>query len=104
MHSFVAIMLEYSLGGTTDSALHYLHRAASIVSAVLATAILSVRVSLTRRYGVKTTARSTVQITPSDSKMCRNQKIFPRDDPFPLKSWLQVTYPLLIAARTRFAL
>jgi len=22
-----------------------------------------------------------------------------RDDPFPLKSWLQVTYPVLIAAR-----
>jgi len=30
--------------------------------------------------------------------MARNQKIFPRDDPFPLKSWLQVTYLLLIAA------
>jgi len=29
---------------------------------------------------------------------CKNQKIFPRDDRFPLKSWLQVTYPVLIAA------
>jgi len=29
---------------------------------------------------------------------CRNQKIFPRDDLVPLKSWLEVTYPLLIAA------
>ena len=24
---------------------------------------------------------------------CRNQKMFPRDDPFFLKSWLKVTYP-----------
>ena len=30
---------------------------------------------------------------------CRNPKIFPRDDPFPLKFWLKVTYPLLKAAR-----
>ena len=29
---------------------------------------------------------------------CRNQKIFPRDDPFLLKPWLKLTYPLLIAA------
>ena len=30
---------------------------------------------------------------------CRNQKkYFPRDDPFPLKFWLQVTYPLMKAA------
>jgi len=29
---------------------------------------------------------------------CRNQKIFPRDDPFPLKSWVELTYHLLIAA------
>ena len=42
-----------------------------------------------------------MQFALSDSKMClvcRNQKIFHRDDPFPLKSWLQVTYPLLKAA------
>ena len=31
-------------------------------------------------------------------QFCRNQKIFPRDDPFPQKSWLELTYPLLIAA------
>jgi len=31
---------------------------------------LSIRLSVTRRYGVKTTARSTVQFAPSDSKMC----------------------------------
>jgi len=31
-------------------------------------------------------------------QFCRNQKIFPRDDPFPLKFWLKVTYPLLKAA------
>jgi len=29
---------------------------------------------------------------------CRNQKIFPRNDPFPLKFWPKVTYPLLKAA------
>jgi len=28
---------------------------------------------------------------------CRNQKVFPRDDPFSLKSWLELTYPVLIA-------
>ena len=43
-------------------------------SAVLATAIPSVRPSVrqsvTRRYCVKTTARSTVQFAPLDSKMC----------------------------------
>ena len=47
---------------------------ARIASTVLATAIPSVRLSvcpsLTRRYCVKTTARSTVQFAPLDSKMC----------------------------------
>ena len=46
----------------------------SIASAVLATAIpsvcLSVRPSITRRYCVKTMACSTVQFALSDSKMC----------------------------------
>ena len=80
----------------------YSARNARIASAVLATAIpsvcssvrLSVCLSVTRRYCVKTTARSTVQFAPLD----RNQKIFPRDDTFPLKCWLKVTYPLLKAA------
>jgi len=39
-------------------------------SAVLAMAIPSVCPSVTRRYCVKTTARSTVQFARSDSKMC----------------------------------
>ena len=46
----------------------------------------SVRPSATRRYCVKTTARSTVQFALSDSKMClvlQKPKIIPRDDPFP---------------------
>jgi len=51
---------------------------ARIASAVLATAIPSVSLSVylfdcpsdTRRYCVKTTTRSTVQIALSDSKMC----------------------------------
>jgi len=41
-----------------------------IASAVLATAIPSVCPSVTRRYCVKTTARSTMQFSPLDSKMC----------------------------------
>jgi len=41
-----------------------------IASAVLAMAIPSVRPSVTRRYCVKTTARSTMQFALSDSKMC----------------------------------
>ena len=47
---------------------------ARIASAVLATAIpsvrLSVHLSVTRRYCVKTTVRSTVQFALLDSKMC----------------------------------
>jgi len=56
----------------------YSARNARIASAVLATAIpsvrlsvrLSVRPSVTRRYCVKTTARSTMLFSPLDSKMC----------------------------------
>jgi len=52
----------------------YSARNARIASAVLATAIPSVRLSVcpsdTRRYCVKTTARSTMQFAPLDSKMC----------------------------------
>ena len=56
----------------------------------------SVRPSVTRRYCVKTTACSTVQFALSDSKMClvlSKPKIFPRDDPFPMKFCLKLTYP-----------
>jgi len=42
----------------------------TLASAVLATAILSVCLSVTRWYCVKMTARSTVQFALSDSKMC----------------------------------
>ena len=56
----------------------YSARNARIASAVLAIAIpsvrpsvcLSVRPSVTRRYCVKTAARSKVQFAPLDSKMC----------------------------------
>jgi len=48
----------------------YSARNARIAGAVLATAIPSVRPSVTRRYCVKTTARSMVQFAPLDSKMC----------------------------------
>jgi len=61
-------------------------RNARIASVVLATAIPSVRLSVTRRYCVKTTARSTVQFALLDSKMCLvlyKPKIFPSDLPSP---------------------
>ena len=32
------------------------------------------------------------------SSFVETKKIFPSNDPFPLKYWLHVTYPLLIAA------
>jgi len=52
----------------------YSARNARIASAVLATAIpsvcLSVRLSVTRRYCVKTTARSTMQFAPLDIAKC----------------------------------
>jgi len=32
------------------------------------------------------------------SSFAETIKILPRDDPFPLKSWLELTYPLLKAA------
>ena len=48
----------------------YSVRNARIASTVLATAIPSVCPSVTRRYCVKTTARSTVQFALTDSKMC----------------------------------
>jgi len=76
-------------------------RNARIASAVLAIAIPSVCLSVTHRYCVKTTAHSTVQFALLDSKMSsfvETKKIFPRDEPFPLKYWLQVTYPLMKAA------
>jgi len=78
---------------------------ARIASAVLATAIpsvcLSVRQSVTRWYCVKTMASSTAQFALSDSKMClvlQKPKNIPQRRPLPLKSWLQVTYPFLKAA------
>jgi len=52
----------------------YMRRNARVASAVLAIAFpsvcLSVCPSVTRRYCVKTTARSTVQFALFDSKMC----------------------------------
>ena len=55
-------------------------------SGVLATAIPSVCPSVTRRYCVKTTERSTVQFALSDSKMCRfveTKKYSPGTTPSP---------------------
>jgi len=62
------------LGPINESASHYSARNARIASAVLATAIpsvrLSVRLSVTRRHCVKTTAHSTTQFAPLNSKIC----------------------------------
>jgi len=56
-----------------SSHFEFLQRAAVLALQAIATAIpsvcLSVRPSVTRRYCVKTTARSTVQFAVSDSKM-----------------------------------
>jgi len=64
--------------GISPHSSFYSARNARIASAVLATAIPSVRLSVclsvclsvTRRYCVKTTARSTAQYASLDSKMC----------------------------------
>jgi len=53
----------------TEFSLFTAHRNAHIAS-VLAMATPSVHPSVTCRYGVKTTAHSTVQFALSDSKMC----------------------------------
>ena len=76
-------------------------RNARIASSVLAIPIPSVCLSVTRRYCVKSTARSTVQFALSDSKnmptFLQTKKIFQRDDPFPLISWLKLTHTLQVA-------
>ena len=80
-HLFTELELKWELnhalnysGSILLGAHFYSARNAHIASAVLATAIpsvcLSVRPSVTRRYCVKTTARSTMQFSPLDSKMC----------------------------------
>ena len=77
------------------------HRNARIASAVLVTGIPSVCLSVTCRYCVKTTARSTVQFALSDRNVTSfvEPKNIPQGRPLPLKSWLIVIHPLVIAAR-----
>jgi len=62
---------------------------------------LRLSVCLSHAGIVKTTARSTVQFALSDSKMrlvfYKPKKLFQRNDPFTLKSWLRVNHPLLKA-------
>ena len=78
-------------------------RNARIASAVLAIAIPSVCPSvchmpvLCQNDGTQHGAVCTVK-QQNVSSFVETKKMFPRDDPFLLKSWLQVTYPLLIAA------
>jgi len=88
---------------TSNNLIFTARRNARIANAVLAMAFPSVclRPSVTRRYCVKTTARSTVQFALLDSKRCLvlyEPKNITQGRPLPLKSWLQVTYPLLISA------
>ena len=81
-------------------------RNARIASAVLAmtfpSVCLSVHPSVTHRQcqndGTQHGAVCAVRQQNVSSFVKKQQKICPRDDPFPLKCWLQVTYPLLIAA------
>jgi len=83
-------------------------RNARIASAVLATAIPSVcpyvRPSVCLSHaGIVSKRRHVARCSlhcriAKCVQFCRNQKIFHRDDPFPLKSWLQVTYPIVKAA------
>ena len=57
----------------------------------------SVRPSVTRRYCVKTTARSTVQFAPLDSKMCLvlpKPKNIPHGRPLPLEILAQSDLPI----------
>jgi len=75
-------------------------RNARIASAVLATAVPSVCLS---HAGIVSKRRHVARyslhcLIAKCVYFCRNQKVFPRDDPFPLKIWLEVTYPLLKAA------
>ena len=75
--------------------------ASAVIAIVIPSVCPSVHLSVTRRYCVKRTAHVTVQFAMLDSKMCLilyKPKIFPRDDPNPLKSSFNLTYPLLIAA------
>jgi len=65
-----SVLLKQLLGLPRFQNLFIARRNALIASAVLATAIPPVCLSVTHRYCVKTTARSTVQFAPSDSKMC----------------------------------
>ena len=86
----------------------YSARNARIASAVLATAIPSVRLSVRpsvcpSHAGIVSKRRHVARCSlhcrmAKCVQFCRNQKIFPRNDPFALKSWLELTYPLVIAA------
>jgi len=71
---------------TSDFVIFTALKNARIASAVLATAIPSVCLSVTRRYCVTTTARSTVQFALLDSKMYRvlyKPKNIPQQRPLP---------------------
>ena len=77
----------------------YSARNARIASAVLAMAIPSVCPSVRLSHaGIVSKRRHVARCSlhrwiAKCVLFCRNQKIFPRDDHFPLKFWRQVTYP-----------
>ena len=79
-------------------------RSARIAIAVLAIAIPSVRLSVRLPHAGIVSKRLHVARCSLHYQIakcvcfCRNRKIFPRDNPFPLKSWFRLTYPFLIAA------
>ena len=71
----------------------FLQRAAMLALQALRQFRLSVCPSVTRRYCVKTTARSTVQFALSDSKMCLETKNIPHGRPLPPEILAQSDLP-----------
>jgi len=78
-------------------------RNARIASAVLAMAFPSVCQSVRLSHaGIvpkrRHVASCSLHCQIAKCVFCINQKVFSSDDPLSLKSWLKLTYPLLIAA------
>jgi len=108
----VVLSFDCEIGITSCNNSHkfnfYSARNARIASAVLATAIpsvcLSVRLSVCpsvrpSHAGIVSKRRHVARCSLQNvSSFVKTKKIFPMDDPFLLKLWLQVTYPLLKAA------
>jgi len=96
-YKLVQLPADWKIGNVTAI---FTARNARIASAVLATAIpsvcMSVCPSVTRQYCVKTTARSMVQFAPLHSKMClvlEKPKNIPQGRPLPPEILAQSDLP-----------